>query len=189
MTRTDPRQDETQRSGGCLRGCLITTLVLVVLLVVGGIATYVGGRAYIARNLPEWQARYPAIGIATSLLQLREGLTPPEAPVPGAPGRQEGVDDRALLPEDIPVFGQAELEAYSISQAHITAYQRLAEPYDAVLDQMRASMLGHGWELAGEEQALQGLVMVWIKGERDCQIEVSTHDGATELWLRCSGVD
>jgi hypothetical protein len=189
MTQPDPRQNEMQRSGGCLRGCLVTTLVLVVLLVVGSLAAYVGGRAYIDRNLPEWRVRYPAIRLVTSVLQLRQGLTPAQAPVPSAPGRQAGVDDRSLLPEDIPVFAQPLQETYSISQAHVTGYQLLAEPYDAVLDQVRGSMAGHGWEMAGEEQAQEGQLMVWVKGARDCQVEVAVYEGNSELWLRCSGVE
>ena len=189
MTRNDTRQNETQGGGRCLRGCLIATVVFVVLLVVGGLAVYVGGRAYLARNLPQWQERYPAIGIATSLLQLRQDLAMPEGQETVQVGRHAGAEDRSLLPEDIPVFDQPLQEAFSISPAHVTGYQRLAEPHDAVLEQVRASMGDHGWELAAEEEAQEGVLMVWIKGERDCQIEVSTYDGASELWLRCSGTE
>jgi hypothetical protein len=58
-----------------------------------------------------------------------------------------------------------------------------------VLDQVRGSMTEHGWELAGEEQAQEGQLMVWVKGARDCQVEVAVYEGNSELWLRCSGVE
>jgi hypothetical protein len=178
---------EPQRGGGCLRSCLIASLVLVVLLVAGGVGGFILGRAYIARQLPEWEARYPALGIATGLLHLRGDLSAPGEQPGGPAAKQAGANDRALLPADLPVYAYPLAEAYSIAEAHATGYQRVAESYDAVLAHVRESMPRHGWELVAEQPAQGGQLLLWQKGERDCQIEVVAYEGASELWLRCGG--
>jgi hypothetical protein len=179
---------EARRSGcGCPAGCLIALGVVVALVLGGAAAGYVWGRPYIARQLPAWEARFPLLGPALDLTGLRARLVPPTDTEHLQRTRQEGENDRSLLPADVAVYPTAVAEAYSVSLDQVTAYQRVAEPVEVVREHLATSMAASGWALSAERETEVGTLLGWTKEQRTCQVELIPDGRYTEVWLRGSG--
>jgi len=174
-------------SNGCLKGCLIALLVVGLLLVAGTVLALTAGRAYVARSLPEWETRYPLLGLGIDLLSLREEFAAQGGVLP-AGGRQAGSDNKALLPSDVVVHPSPEAETYNISPDQVTAFQRVAAPPDDVVAHLRTGWKEHDWALHDEREIAGAPVLVWQKGDRVCRIEVQPIDRGAEVWLRCTNM-
>jgi hypothetical protein len=184
--RTSQREgSQPEKRAGCLRSCLLTTLVLVLLAVASVGGAYFFGRAYLARQLPVWEARYPALGLAVDLLHLRENLAPAEGELTAGSERRAGVDDKSAMPDDLPLYPDPEVETYSVGEEQALGFQRVAGTPQAVRSYLEATMPQHGWALAREQDTTWGHLLVWEKGERTCQTEVVASEAATEIWIRC----
>lgn len=169
---------------GCLKGCLIVAIVIVLFLVAGTVLALTAGRAYVARHLPEWEARYPLLGVGVELLSLRDALTAQGSNA--ADGRQAGSNDRSLLPSDVAVHPSPEVETYNIAPDQVTAFQRVAVPSNEVLGQLRHAWTDNGWSLHDEREIGGAPSLVWQKGDRVCRMEVLAIGRGAEVWLRCS---
>lgn len=184
--RPQPAPESPRKGGnGCLKGCLITTLVVVILVVAGTVLALTAGRAYVARNLPEWEARYPLLALGIDLLSLREQFTAQGGILP-ANGRQAGANDKALLPSDVVVHPSPRAETYNISPDQVTAFQRVAAPADEVYVHLRAAWADKDWSLYDERAVGTTQSLIWQKGDRVCRMEIVPADDSTEVWLRCS---
>jgi hypothetical protein len=185
MSVDAPQREEPARRGGCLRSCLITMLVLLLLAVasVGGAAIF--GRAYLARQLPVWEARYPSLDLAVDLLRLKGDLAPAEGDLTVGGERSMGVDDKSAMPDDLPLYVDAEVETYSVGEEQALGFQRVADRPDAVLSHLEGTMPQHGWTLAREQDTTWGHLLVWEKDERTCQTEIVPSEAYTEIWIRC----
>lgn len=53
-----------------MKGCLLTALLALVLVVALGLGGYFAGKRYIEANLPAWEAEYPILGALSALLSL-----------------------------------------------------------------------------------------------------------------------
>ncbi len=184
-TRPDATTPTPRKNSGCLKGCLIIVIVMVLLLVAGTVLALTAGRAYVVRHLPEWETRYPLLALGIDLLSLREQLTAQGGVLP-AGGRQAGSDDKALLPSDVAVHPSPQAETYNISPDQVTAFQRVAAPPGEVLAQLRDAWTGHDWSLYDEREIDGAPVLIWQKGSRVCRMEIMPAGRATEIWLRCS---
>jgi hypothetical protein len=173
--------------GGCLRSCLIATAVLVVLAVVGMAGVYILGRTYLERQLPAWEARYPAVGLARDLLQLRGDSALIEPGLQDNAERMAGVDDRDQMPDDVPLYADPLVETYSVGDDQAVGFQRIASQPEEVLSRLRELMQQDGWELVQEQETTWGYLLVWQKGERSCQMEVVASDESTEIWISTTG--
>lgn len=191
MTTNSPRNEAPsrneapRRSGcGCFKGCLIVFLVGIVL--VGGltVAGLTVGRAYVTRQLPVWGDRYPVVGLAVDLLALRGMLVEEQAPAVDGSARQKGADDKALLPDDLPVYPEPLVETYSIDGQTVTVYQRADAPVDAVAATLTQSLRAQGWEEVQRRDAPDGLVAHWLKADRACIVEIVAEGDHTGIWLR-----
>ena len=91
---------------GCLGSCLIVLLVFIVVIAGTVGAAYTFGRPYVARKLPEWEAKYPLIGLASGLLNLRSQFVQ-QGPLVDLTARQSGSNDKSLIPPDIVISRSA----------------------------------------------------------------------------------
>ena len=173
--------------GGCLRSCLIATAVLVILAVVGMAGVYILGRTYLERQLPAWEARYPAVGLARDLLQLRGDTAPTQPGSQVNAERMAGADEKNLMPDDVPLYADPLVETYSVGEDQAVGFQRVASQPEEVLSRLRELMQQNGWELAREQETTWGHLLVWQKGERSCQMEVVASEEATEIWISTTG--
>lgn len=180
-----PPAPAKQSGGGCLKGCLIVTLVVVVLLIGGTILALTAGRAYVARHLPEWEARYPALALGIDLLSLRDQFATQGSPI-ATDGRQAGANDKALLPADVAVHPSPRTETYNISPDQVTAFQRVAGPASEVLADLRAAWEANDWSLQDEREVADAPVLIWQKGDRTCRLEMLPAGRDTEVFIRCS---
>ncbi|NLD43235.1 MAG: hypothetical protein GX657_07060 [Chloroflexi bacterium] len=177
-----------KRSGcGCGRGCLIALLVCLVLLVGGGVAGHVYGRPWLAGRLPAWEAQQPLLTLALDYTGLRERLTPPVDTERLQRSRQEGENARDRLPADLVIHPSPAAETFNVSAAQVTAFQRVAEPLEAVQAHLADGMAAQGWSLLLERSTDQGVQLGWAKEQRNCQVELVTSGPHTEVWLRSSG--
>lgn len=184
-----PRAQNQQKGrSGCLKGCLIVVIVLVLLLVASTVLALTAGRAYVTRHLPEWETRYPLLGLGIDLLSLRDEFAAQGGLLPGG-GRQAGSDDKTLLPSDVVVHPSPKAETYNISPDQVTAFQRVAAPQDEVVATLRDAWIGHDWSLHDEREIDGAPLLIWQKADRVCRIEVVAADRGTEIWLRCSTID
>lgn len=189
---TTPTRDPRPTTGGakrggsgCLKGCLIVSGIAVLLLVAGTGLALTAGRAYVTRNLPEWEARYPLLGLGIDLLSLREQFVAQGGSLPTG-ARQAGSDNKALLPADVAVHPSPQNEVYNISPEQVTAFQRVKAPQDEVLAHLRTAWNDNGWSLHDEREIDGAPLLVWQKDGRVCRMEVLPTDRGTEVWLRCS---
>ncbi|MCJ7736730.1 MAG: hypothetical protein MUQ10_05370 [Anaerolineae bacterium] len=189
MGATNPHVTESTpgRRGGCLRSCLIATAVFVVLAVVSMAGAYILGRAYFERQLLAWEARYPALGLARDLLQLKGDSVPVEQELQVNAERMAGVDDKDQMPDDVPLYPDPLVETYSVGEDQAVGFQRIAGRPEGVLSRLRELMQQNGWELAHEQETAWGHLLVWQKGERTCQTEVVASEENTEIWIRTTG--
>jgi len=127
------------------------------------------------------------VSLCLILLAGSFAVAAPEAEMPDRDARLPGVDDKRLLPDDIYVEPRVVLEAYSIGDDHVTGYQQLDKPPDALLTETRRAMLQNGWEATVEQETPDGWLLIWQKDDRTCTVEVVAYEGDSELWLRCSG--
>jgi len=180
-----PRQPQVsaeppQRRGGCLKGCLISLLVIVVLVAGCTGGAYLFGQRYIDRRLPEWEERHPWVGLYRVVRDAR----PSKDRLDAITEKEPGIDDKALFPGDIPLHPDATHETYSIGEDQGVAFQRVAEGPDVLESHVRERMPEHGWELSSEVETSEGRLLIWRKGDRICQTEIFAHEGESELWLR-----
>lgn len=186
-THNSPPTAQRPRKGGngCLRGCLIATLVVLLLLVGGTVLALTAGRTYVVRHLPEWESRYPLLALGIDLLDVRQQLAPQGSARPTG-GRQTGSADKALLPADVAVHPSPRAETYNIGPDQVTAFQRIAASPADVATYWREAMAGHGWSPHDDQEVDGALILLWEKGRRVCRLEVVAAGHATEAWLRCS---
>lgn len=166
-------------------------MALMVILVAGG---YFAGRAYLRRQVPVWQERYPVLSLLPDVLQWTDALQPEEETsgehADNGDGwqlgaqRQEGADDKTLLPEDIVLLDDPLVEAYSIENGQGVGYQRLANSPDGVTKQLKEEMAKNDWQLVQEDTIEDGISLVWQKGDRTLHIQITTFEEAAEIWLR-----
>jgi hypothetical protein len=142
------------------------------------------GCPYVARKLPEWEARYPLLGLASSLLNLRAQFVRQGSI--DLTARQAGQSDKSLLPRDIAVHPEALEEIYNISPSQITGYQRVRDDVYAVESHLYEAMPDQGWEWVNGSETDDSRVLVWKKGDSVCHTELVPVERATEIWLRCT---
>jgi len=185
MSVETPQREKPARRGGCLRSCLITMVALLLLAVASISAAYFFGRPYLARQLPVWEARYPALGLAIDLLHLDGTPAPAGGDLTIGVKRMAGIDDRNAMPGDLPLYPNPEVETYSVGEEQTLGFQRVADRPDAVLSHLEETMPQHGWTLAREQDTTWGHLLVWEKDERTCQTEIVPSEAYTEIWIRC----
>ena len=185
---TAPSPATEKRSGGCLRGCLISLAVVGGIIILAVLFVLIFGRTLIARNLPALEARYPLLGPALDLTGMRAKLVVPVDTTKLQRGRQAGQNAKDRLPEDITVYPDPSAETYNIAANQVTAYQRVAEPLETVRAYFADAMAELGWELLLERQTDAGVQLSWAKAGRNCQVEFIERGDYTEVWLRSSKV-
>lgn len=184
--------DQVQASGrsreGCLKGCLITSLVLVLLigvLIVGG---YFAGKSYLEARLPEWEAEYPVLGVIRNLISL-DRHDPFKLLRDKERKRVEGEGDWDSLPLDLPVFSDALTQRASISKSSVTVYQEVLGGSSSIFRAALSRFSSSGWSCSnvGESGAL------CRKEERACSLKVTEPTpfilrGAqtAEVWVSCT---
>ncbi|MFO7917165.1 MAG: hypothetical protein R6V13_03690 [Anaerolineae bacterium] len=188
------QQPQSKGERGCLKGCLIAglaALALTVILIAGG---YFAGRAYLRRQMPVWQERYPVLTLLPDVVQWTGGLqleddASDEHADDGdgwqlSAQRREGVDDKTLLPSDIVLYDDPLAEAYSIENGEGIGYQRLGDAPAEVVEELKKRMVKNNWQLGNDDLTEDGTLLTWQKDDRTVQIQITTFDEATEIWLR-----
>jgi hypothetical protein len=101
-----------------------------------------------------------------------------------APKQLKGVNDKAAMPEDLPLWPKAKTEAFSAGQGHAAAYQRVIQRPDSVLRYFRTRMPTHGWRLNQERKGAGGTLLLYRKADRVARVEVVADSTGTDVWLR-----
>lgn len=172
-------------SGGCLKGCGITLLVLTVLLIAGVAWALIYGRPLLATQLPSWESRQPLLTPLLDHTALRAWLVPQAETQQGGQERIEGRNDRNLVPNDVTLQEYPVLETYSVSADQVTAYQEVASGPDAVREYFLHGMSVQGWTLIAQSDIEGRERLAWAKDDRTCQVEIVAGESCTQLWLRC----
>ena len=174
MTEPQVETRKRPRRRGCLIvGCLVPTVLVVVL----GVVAFTFGRAYVRDRIAEWRADQPLVDLALRVTDSGSGAAPLEA--------VRGDQDPAHLPDDVVVVPGAD-PVVNITEDSVTVYQETREKKDQVSQQLRSQLSGSGWELVEEADVPGGQETVWSGPTRICTYQVV--DGVlarTEVWIRC----
>ncbi|UCF37780.1 MAG: hypothetical protein JSU96_02625 [Acidobacteriota bacterium] len=151
----DQPQAQRRSGRGCLKGCLVTILVMAILgaaLVVGG---YVAGKTYLEAQLPVWRARYPVVGLITDLMSL-DREDPFKALKTRERNRLEGAAGWDSIPSDIPVFQNASAQNASVAQGTVTIFQEVPGRPGGLFQTGLSRFQNSGWDCSreGERGAL-----------------------------------
>jgi hypothetical protein len=179
------------RSGCVGRGCLLGCLVPIVLVIVGFLLV----RPMLEERWAAWRADNPWIaqvpGLAAGLKGMvgatedgNEAVSDTTGVRGGAARPREGINDKAAMPADLPIWPRARTETFNAGQDHAASYQRVTAPRDSVLRYFRRAMPGQGWRLDKEHEGAGGVLLLYRKGERIARVEVVADSAGTDIWLR-----
>lgn len=174
-----PPEAERSSGKGCLvGGCLIPTVLLLVVVIGGFFAV----RALLERKLPEWEDRYPIVDLAATILGVQAGGADNAEPLE----RVVGSDDPAMLPDDLVTYPRAEAETFTVSGGNITGYQRSGDLAADLETYFTTTMPSAGWVLQDQADVPGGTALTWTRGGDFCAVEIIKIDNGSEAWIRCS---
>jgi len=176
---------------GCLFGCVAPLVVGVVGISLAG--TF--GGTLLGPTMERWRKGNPTADFAFGALESFRG--PPEASAPGELNRGgagdstgaarrkrlPGVNDKAALPRDLPVYPTPLDEVYSVGEGHVTAFQRIPGPRESVVEEFRRAMGKSGWRETSDVPGEGVRVLIWEKAGRRCKVEFVERGTVTEMWL------
>jgi len=165
--------------------------VPIALLVIG----FVLVRPTLQEQWTRWRAENPWVdqvpGVAAVLRDMVGGAAGSDGAAsdtrsgrPRNSKSREGVNDKAAMPPDLPIWPRPQSETFSAGNGHAAAYQQVSAPSDSVLRYFRRSMPAKGWRLDKERKGAGGVLLLYRKGDRMARVEVVTDAAGTEVWLR-----
>ena len=174
-----PSEPERSSGKGCLvGGCLIPTVLLLVVLIGG----FFAGRALLERKLPEWEDRYPIVDLAATILGVQSDEAGEAEPLE----RVAGDDDPARLPDDFVAYPGAEVESYAVNGENVTGYQQSGDLASDVEAYFTTAMSSTGWALEDKTDVPGGTSVTWTRGDDFCTVEIIEIDNGSEAWIRCT---
>ncbi len=177
-----PSPPPNQKGRGCLKGCLVSTVVLLLLTLASAAAAFYLAGPYVTRGLETARTQYPWVGSAWKLIFSSPG----DAGVIGESGRKPGSEDPSLLPEDIVVYPNAAAEAYSIADSEVTVYQQVQATPEVVERFFRRGFQARGWTNAASPNPNIPGRSVWRKPPWTCVVTVIDLRQPTETSIRCN---
>lgn len=182
-----PPAAPARKSGGCLKGCGVSLVILLALVIfsVGAVKRWLV--PWLAERVRTAQEQNPLAAWAAEQAGVKNPFDE-SATVGAAPaGRKAGSADRAALPPDIALADGALAEAVNLGPEQLSVFQRLATtPADAAAQHARA-MQRLGWKVTASKRG-DGRLVVSEKPALGCAADFLAVDGATEVFLRCSGL-
>ena len=184
-TSQSPTKAKGCGARGCLFGCL-TPIVVLGLAVLFALPTLREKWAGFQAEHP-WVSQVPAVaGVLKDVVASRDtGKTSTDTSSGRAPPKQlKGVNDKAAMPKDLPLWPSPKTEAFSAGEGHAAAYQQVRQPSDSVLRYFRRTMPAQGWRLDQERTGAGGTLLLYRKADRIARVEVVAHTAGTDIWLR-----
>jgi len=122
-----------------------------------------------------WVAQVP--GVAAVLKDAARKAARDSEGADSAGGRRadkplKGVNDKAAMPADLPLWPRAKTETFSAGEGNAAAYQRVTAGSDSILSYFRRAMPAQGWRLDQERKGAGGVLLLYRKPGHIARVEV-----------------